>query len=95
MSPNRIAALLTALAGAAGAVAVPVANINPLKPVPGLTLVGVAFLAWLRGWQLHEARVGAGSVPTGSDDVFGQPPAPGDVSMNADVADTMGGSDHA
>ncbi len=57
--PNRLAVYLTALAGLAGAVAVPLANLDTTSTVgviAGLgTILGVV-ATWLRGWQAHEAR---------------------------------------
>lgn len=71
MSPNRVAVYLTAVAGIAGAVSVPVANLDTTSTVGvlgGLVTVLGAVVKWLDGWQKHEARqnsrVTAGTVFT-------------------------------
>lgn len=59
LSPNRVAALLTALSGVLAAIAVPVANLDTSSTagvIGGLFAIVVAAVTWLRGWQAHEAR---------------------------------------
>lgn len=63
ITPNRVATWLTAASGAAAAIAVPVANLNPTDILPGLGAVAVAFVTWMQGWQKHEARAAAPPTP--------------------------------
>lgn len=59
MAPNRVAVILTALVGLAGAVTVPLANLDwssTAGVLGGLAVVLGAANRWLVGWQAHEAR---------------------------------------
>lgn len=60
LTPNRIVAILTAVCGLAGAIAVPVANLDLSSTAgvaAGLGTIVAAALSWLKGWQAHEARM--------------------------------------
>jgi hypothetical protein len=80
--PNRVAVYLTAAAGAAAAIAAPLASLDTTSIVGMgfglLTILGAA-VTWLRGWQAHEART-AGIV------------LPAAVTAGLDVADTVIGT---
>ena len=57
LTPGRVAALLTALAGAATAVAVPLADLDTESVagvLGGLAAISVAFERWLKGWREWE-----------------------------------------
>lgn len=64
-SPSRVAAYLTALSGLAGAVAVPVANLD-LSSTAGVALgvagVCTAYATWSKGWRAHEEAARADSL---------------------------------
>lgn len=59
ITPNRVAVILTALTGLAGAIAPAVANLDPTSTagiVAGLGTIAAAVVKWLDGWQKHEAH---------------------------------------
>lgn len=61
MTLNRIVAIVTAAFGLAGALAVPLANLDlssTIGVVGGLGTLAAAAVKWLDGWQKHEARNG-------------------------------------
>lgn len=57
---NRVVLALTVLAGLAGAIAVPVANLDTsstIGVVGGLATIAITAAKFLDGWQKHEDRV--------------------------------------
>lgn len=84
MTINRVVALLTALCGLAGAVAVPLANLDTSSTVGllgGLGAITATAVKWLDGWQKHEARVAPDEdgVPAVAPFVGVVPPDKGDA----------------
>lgn len=64
-SPSRLAAYLTALAGLAGAVAVPVANLDLSSTVgvaSGVGAIAAAYTTWAKGWRAHEQAIRTDSL---------------------------------
>jgi len=64
-APNRIAVYLTAGAGLATAVAVPLAELDTssvVGVVGGLAAIATVVHKFLEGWQRHEARVEARAI---------------------------------
>jgi len=69
MLPNRIATYLTAGAALAGALAVPVANLDTASTIGILGGVGAivaVFREWLKGWRGYEWRQAAADAPEGA-----------------------------
>lgn len=63
ISPSRIGAYLAGLSGIAGAVAVPIANLDTTSTagvIAGVVAVLTAYLGWVPGWRAHEDRVAQG-----------------------------------
>lgn len=59
LSPARVAAFLAGLSGLAGAIAVPVANLDTHDTsavIGGMAVIAAAVVKWLDGQQKHEAR---------------------------------------
>lgn len=68
MLPNRIATYLTAGAALAGAVAVPLANLDTESSagvITGIVAILVVFREWLKGWRGYEWRKAAEDAPEG------------------------------
>jgi hypothetical protein len=64
--PNRLAVYAAFLAGIAGAVVVPLANLDlssTASVIGGVAAISAAVYKFLDGWQAYEARVDDPSIP--------------------------------
>lgn len=66
LSPARVAAFLAGLSGLAGAIAVPVANLDTHDTsavIGGMAVIVASAASWLKGQREHEARQAGGLTP--------------------------------